>query len=215
MDKYLIIDTETANGLDDPLTYDIGCAIIDKNGFVYDTLSFVITDIFLKEEFMSTAYYKEKKPLYWEKIKSGEAVLTSFYRAKKLIHAIMAQYNVSVVIAHNVRFDYRSTNVTQRYLTKSKYRYFFPYGTKFLDTLSMARAVLKESQQYREFCLKNDFITQRGVNRYTAEILYRFITDNVEFVEKHTGLEDVLIEKDIFKYCVEKKPELLEMYWWV
>ena len=29
---YLVIDTETANGMNDPLTYDIGFAIIDRSG---------------------------------------------------------------------------------------------------------------------------------------------------------------------------------------
>ena len=32
---YMVLDTETANGLDDPLVYDIGFAIIDKKGQVY------------------------------------------------------------------------------------------------------------------------------------------------------------------------------------
>ena len=31
---YLTIDTETANGLDDPLMYDLGGAIHDKRGRV-------------------------------------------------------------------------------------------------------------------------------------------------------------------------------------
>ena len=39
---YLTIDTETANSLDDPLVYDIGGAIHDKKGRVYETFSFVI-----------------------------------------------------------------------------------------------------------------------------------------------------------------------------
>jgi hypothetical protein len=37
-----------------------------------------------------------------------------------------------------------------------------------------------------------------------AEVLYRFISGNNEFIESHTGLEDVLIEKEIFAYCVKQ-----------
>ena len=29
MEKYLVLDTETANSLDDPIVYDIGFAVID------------------------------------------------------------------------------------------------------------------------------------------------------------------------------------------
>ena len=38
MDKrktyYLTIDTETANGFDDPIVYDLGCCIHDRKGNV-------------------------------------------------------------------------------------------------------------------------------------------------------------------------------------
>ena len=37
--------------------------------------------------------------------------------------------------------------------------------------------------------------------RFTAEILYRFISGNKDFIENHTGLEDVMIEKEILAYC--------------
>ena len=40
--------------------------------------------------------------------------------------------------------------------------------------------------------------------RLTAEILYRYITGDDNFVESHTGLEDVMIEKEIFKACMAK-----------
>ena len=33
---YMVYDTETANGLDDPIMYDCGGAIVDKNGKVYE-----------------------------------------------------------------------------------------------------------------------------------------------------------------------------------
>ena len=43
-------------------------------------------------------------------------------------------------------------------------------------------------------------ITKNGKVRLTAEILYRFI-ERQSFIESHTGLEDVLIEKEILAYC--------------
>lgn len=44
--------------------------------------------------------------------------------------------------------------------------------------------------------------------RLTAEILYRYLTNNVDFVESHTGLEDVMIEKEIFKACLAMNSEI-------
>ena len=59
-------------------------------------------------------------------------------------------------------------------------------------------------EEYAEFCYKNDYLTSRGVRRYTAEILYRFITNDNNFIESHTGLEDVMIEKEIFVECMRR-----------
>ena len=41
--------------------------------------------------------------------------------------------------------------------------------------------------------------------RLTAEIIYRFLTNDLNFVESHTGLEDVLIEAQIFAYCMKSR----------
>ena len=119
----------------------------------------------------------------------------------------MKKYNTNIVIAHNARFDYRSTAKTQRYLTKSKYRYFLPYGTEVWDTLKMAREVLKNDVDYDNFCYNNNYVTKRGCKRFTAEILYRFFTGDNDFVESHTGLEDVAIEKVIFTECMARGAE--------
>ena len=88
-------------------------------------------------------------------------------------------------------------------MTSSKYRFFLPYGVQIVDTLKMARQVFSENAEYGEFCYTHDYLTQNGQRRYTAEILYRFLTGNVDFDESHTGLEDVMIEKDILLYCLE------------
>ena len=49
--------------------------------------------------------------------------------------------------------------------------------------------------------------TKNGQYRKTAEILYQFISGNHDFEEEHTGLADVMIEKEILAYCFrQKKP---------
>ena len=218
----IVLDTETCpidKDLDGVFpsnmwVYDCGWAIVDKRGKVYRTRSFVNADIFLGEkELMQSAYYANKIPMYWEQIKNDERTLTSFFNIRKILAKVMAEYNIDTVIAHNARFDYISTATTQRYLTKSKYRYFFPYGTKVWDTLKMARETFKDDEKYCEFCTENNYKTSNNSNRYTAEILYRFLTDDNSFIESHTGLEDVLIEKEIFVECVRRNPEINGKLW--
>ena len=125
----------------------------------------------------------------------------------------MAEYGVKEVYAHNMRFDYGTLNNTERWLTKSKYRYFFPYGTEICDTLKMARQVIGTMPTYRRFCEENGYLTKNGQLRFTAEILYRFISKDNTFVEKHTGLEDVLIEKEILAYCFKQHKKMVRQLW--
>lgn len=212
MRKFLVFDTETTNSIDDPFMYDIGWAIVDGDGNIYETASFVNADVFLDKEMMTSAYFAEKIPTYWEEIKKGERVLTSFNRIRRELAKVVKEYEVEVACAHNARFDYRSTNTTQRYLTSSKYRYFLPYGLELWDTLKMAREAFKADEAYDTFCYENGYLTKRGRKKYTAEILYRFISGDNEFEEEHTGLADVMIEKEILCECLRRGVESGKMW---
>ena len=157
----LVIDTETANGtvtkegktdFRDCQVYDFGYAVIDKSGNVYDTGSFVNSQIFEKNYFMESAYYAEKIPQYKEDIKSGKRILTDWFNIKQEVKRICDLYNIKEICAHNAAFDVRACNSTQRYLTKSKFRYFFPYGIEIWDSLKMARDVILKQPTYIRFC---------------------------------------------------------------
>lgn len=213
MEKYIVLDTETTNSLDDPIVYDLGWAVVDCSGKVYQTYSFVVADVFLDAELMASAYFADKIPTYWEQIKNGSRILARFNNIRKIFADCAKAYGVTKFFAHNMRFDYRSLNLTQRFLTSSKYRYFFPYGAEICDTLKMSRQVLKENVDYDNFCYNNAFLTKNGRKRFTAEILYRFLTNDLQFVENHTGLEDVLIEKEILAYCLQEMPNVKCELW--
>ena len=213
---FIVFDTETANAIDCPLVYDIGWAVVDKHGNVYRTRSFVNREIFfLEKELMQSAYYAEKLPLYYERIADGSAQVANWQTIKNTLWADIAEYEVKEVIAHNARFDYLATATTQRWLTKSKYRYFLPYGVEVWDTLKMARSVVANKPTYRKFCEENGYTYGKNNNqvRLTAEVLYQFITQNKEFEEEHTGLADVLIEKEILKYCYRQHKAMKKKLW--
>lgn len=218
----IVLDTETCpldRDLEEVLpsnmfAYDIGWAIVDKRGNVYRTRSYVNADIFLDEKkLMQSAYYADKVPQYWKDIKEGKRTLTSFYNIKKALLEDIAEFNVAEIYAHNMRFDYGALNNTQRWLSKSRNRYFFPYGTEICDTLKMSRDVLKTMPTYKRFCQENGFMTKNNQCRYTVEIIYKFITQNLDFEESHTGLEDVMIEKEILAYCYKQHKAMRKGLW--
>lgn len=200
----IILDTETANGLEDSLYYDIGWSVIDSYGNSYKSQAFINADVFLgMKDLMKSAYYADKIPQYWEMIKNGTRILTSMYKIREALLNDIKTYNVKFICAHNARFDYNSLNKTQRYITKSKYRFVLPYGLEWYDTMKMAKEVILTMPTYQKFCIDNNYMTNHKIPRprLTAEILYKFISKNNDFAEEHMGLEDVKIETEIFKYC--------------
>jgi len=211
---YLTIDTETANTIEDPMMYDLGGAIHDRYGNVEETFSFVIYDVFCADrQLFDTAYYAEKRPRYEEQIANGQRKIVSIFTARRYVHDLCKKYNVKAIIAHNARFDYRSTNYTLRYVTKSASRYFLPYGIPLWDTLKMAQDTICKQKTYIRWCADNGYLKKNGTPRATAEILYRYITQDEFFEEDHTGLEDVLIEKEIFAKCMAQHKRMTKSAW--
>ena len=220
----VVLDTETCpldkdfEGVSpfNMFVYDIGWAVVDKKGTVYETKSYINRDIFMDEKtLMNSAYYSNKIPKYWEDIKSGKRKVATWYTIRKDLADTMKKYNTKIVCAHNARFDDGATKNTQRWLTKSKYRNFLPYGTEVWDTMKMALDVVAKTPSYKAFCLENGYMTKHKTPRpqVKAEVIYKYISGNYDFVESHTGLEDVLIEKEILAYCFRKhKPMRKKLY---
>ena len=219
----ICLDTETANTIDDEtglnmrdvLFYDLGFQVVDSHGRTYGKkFSFVNADIFIHEkELMKSAYYAKKIPQYKADIASGKRTLATTYTIKKILCQVIKDYDCKFVCAHNARFDQRALNNTQRWVTKSKYRYFLPKDLEWWDTLKMARSVMGKMPTYRSFCEENGYLTKNGRLRFTAEICYRFITKDNSFVESHTGLEDVEIETEILRYCHRQHKAMKKKLW--
>lgn len=217
--KYIaVVDTETANGFMEngkinlfySLVYDYGYIIRDKAGNILVARSFAIAEIFLDKELMSSAYYAEKIPQYWEEIKSGKRQLVKFSTMRKIFLADCKKYNVSTVTAHNANFDVRALNNTIRLLTGSNCRYFFPRKFEIWDTLKMSRDIFGQLKGYRNYCVNNNYMTKHKVPqiRCTAEILYKYISGNDDFIEQHKGIDDVLIESEILTYCLKSHKKM-------
>ncbi len=209
----IMIDTETTNDIECPIVYDVGYQIFTLADGVLCEKSFVNADIFLDKELMASAYFAEKIPQYWDDIKAGKRTLRKWYNIKREIAADCKRFGVVFACAHNAAFDNRALNTTQRYQTTSKSRYFLPFGLTWLDTLKMARGILKDNESYTTFCWENEYLTKNLRLRYTAEIIYRWLSGSANFEESHTGLEDVKIERQIFEYLYSANPNFDGRLW--
>jgi len=194
----LVIDTETANSIDQPMPYDVGYAIVDtETGEILTEKSFVVAEIFLDKELMNSAYFAEKIPKYWEDLKNGKRIMKSICNVRKAIRADMKKYNVSRVGAYNMGFDSRATRNDIRYISGSSIKWFFPYNTEFFCIWNMACTSILNTENYINFALENGFVSPSNNIQTSAEVAYRYIKDEVNFSESHTGLEDVKIEIEI------------------
>ncbi len=206
---FMVLDVETANSTDDALVYDLGYAIIDRQGKVYEAESFIVSDIFFDEaEMMKSAYYATKIPQYLKGIEEKAFKVRRFYQVRKYLADALERWNCEAVAAYNANFDYTALNTTERWLTKSKYRYFLPYGTKVFCIWHMACQVICTQKKYIKFCLENNLVSASGNIKTSAETVYAFLTQNAGYEECHTGLQDVLIESTIMAECFKKHKKM-------
>ena len=129
---YMVLDCETATlpfaskydecdrkniAITKPLIYDLGWTIVDRNGIVYNRMNFLISEIFSVPSIFDTAYYAEKRPLYLEKLRKGEIVLTDWQTAMTAFLDDLAV--CEMVGAYNSMFDFKKAiPFTELYISK-------------------------------------------------------------------------------------------------
>lgn len=201
-EMYLVIDTETCNTIEQPLPYDIGYAITDRHGNIVLERSFIVAEMFLEhKDLMTSCYFAEKVPKYWEDIKQGKRTVKSIFNIRKQIHADMKEYKVKQVGAYNMGFDKRALNNVIRYCSNSYIRWFFPFGTTYFCIWNMACQVVMNTTSYIKFATQNGLESEKGNLFTNAECCFKYITNQIDFTEEHTGLEDVKIEIAIMAKC--------------
>lgn len=129
---YMILDCETATlpfvremdedarkqiAIAKPLIYDFAWKVVDRRGNTYLRRSYLISEIFSVPHIFNTAYYAEKRPIYLEKLRKGEIVLTDWQTASEQFEKDLEQ--VSAVGAYNSMFDYKKAiPFTELYIKK-------------------------------------------------------------------------------------------------
>jgi hypothetical protein len=212
--KFLVIDVETAGGLDSPLVYDIGGTIIDKNGKIYEQFSFVVEEIFYGQaELMKSAYYAEKIPQYKIDLFKGRRRIATFWQIQTYVRYLIAKYGITVWLAYNARFDRNALNNTLQFLTNGREKYFFPYSIDCQCIWCMAKDTICRQKAYKRFCLENGYLTKNGSLKTSAEVVYKYLTFDKNFEECHTGLEDVIIETEIFSRVLRQHKKMRRHYW--
>ena len=206
--KFLVVDVESPGTGSQALTYDIGYAVTDNDGYIYDKGWFVVRDIFSRRpDLMVSAYYAEKIPMYHDAIAEGRAILKWFAEVQQILLAKIAEYNIKVVAAYNANFDIGALNRTAEYVFGEKSK-FFPEHMEVNCIWHMACQVLFTERKYAENALKNEWYSEAHNLRTTAEHAFKYMDNQLDFEEENTGLADVEIEVQIMTRCFGKRRKM-------
>jgi hypothetical protein len=193
MNYILVLDTETIS-LNKPFIYDLGYTIADTNGNIIKKKSYIISQVWNNKELFATGYYANKKPLYYERLKSGYSKKVCWGNAMRYLANDIKKYGITCVYAYNSKFDSRALNFMCAW-----YKVVNGLGgMEILDIMNYIKPITS-TKDYQEFCQVNGFMTaqKKSQPQKKAETLYRYLTNNVDYEEEHTGLEDSLIELEI------------------
>ena len=212
-----IVDTETANGLNNPLVYDFGYIVADIKGNIVVKRSFINDDVFSDTRMMETAYYAEKLPMYLEN-KGNEWKHTTTLEMWNAFNDDIKKYGIKSgdVFAFNAQFDKRSLNLTINKYSNGFVKEFIP-SDMWRDVWVIAGLSICCTAKYVSWTIDNGYITEKGRNPQTnAEVVYKYLTNNHNFNERHTALSDCEIEHFILMQCIKrhcKMPRTLGAGW--
>lgn len=213
--NYVVLDTEgvdtvrrrNSDGVhpETSLFYDFGFIIVDGNtGAILKRYSFINSDVFFNQELMNSAYYAEKLPQYYASL-GVKWQIADTYTIWKTFTDECKFYKVKNIWAFNTRYDMNITNNTIKQMSNGFRRFFAPYGTKWRDIWDVAGSTICNTRKYVNWCMRNEYMSEKGNPSTSAETIFRYLTQDKDFVEAHTALEDCLIENCILATAKSRK----------
>jgi len=191
---YIVMDTETSGF--SKLVFDFGWTTIDKRGNVLGKADMVFFDVAVTER----PYFINKVKAYGKRMDKGVHRVTSFEAGRRLFNLHVAHLKAKgyrvIVCAYNAAFDVRALNITTKRMTAHKS--FMRSSVELLDiwgnwAISAPKAYTAPRTASGKFYSTS------------AENVFRFETNNPDFVEAHTAYEDTKIEAEILKRILKRK----------
>ena len=162
-----------------------------RKGEVLATFNYLISEHY--NEIEKDSYAKRNFHKYADMIANG--IVTSIPTEKmavEMVNNLCEFYGVNVMTAYNSGFDFVKTECRE-----------LLNGRQFIDTWLMALQTITTKKSYEKFCVENGYLTKKRNLQTSAEVVYRFLTSNTDFIEEHTAFEDSKIEMQIFLECLK------------
>lgn len=201
--NFLLFDTETIGDIqkgEKAFPYDISFINIFDNSIIHKQC-YINEDIFDNEYLMSNAFYRNKIPYYKQKLATDKKYQkVNDIQLLSNLNAFIKENDITYFLAYNVNFDYKSiSNLYEKVGCKNFFK-----KLKVIDIWNILDIMFKLCPElyvnYVKFCLKHNYITESGkCIKTSAEIVNRWVNQDLLFIESHTGLEDTLCEFNILQ----------------
>lgn len=195
----MVFDTETTS-LEKPFCYNVGYVILDPD--TRETLvkrDYVVEQIWHNLPLFATAYYAEKRPEYVRSMRSKKTILEKWGWIMKQMRKDIKDYCVVAAYAYNSPFDDKVFTFNNDW-----FKTINPFeNLPIYDIRGYANEYITNRSAYKQYCEDYKFFTDAGNYPATAEVVYRFITEDAEFIEAHTALNDSEIEAEILLHCID------------
>lgn len=189
----LMVDVETAGSLQKPLIYDMGLAVYHK-GELLEKRSLIIKEVFGDGRLMKSAYYANKVANYLVEIANGEHEVVSLIDAINIMKQLVIGYECTVVAAYNLEFDLRAIRETTLKFLGMAIEF---HKMEKLCIWGLACETILKQKTYRKVAERESWKSDKGNLKTSAEMAFRYISGDYNFVESHTGLKDIEIESAI------------------
>lgn len=208
MKNFLTIDTETSvkgKGLPYQSVFDIGWTIADRQGNTLVKRSYLVKEfshecLTMKKGFLIDNGQVEAG-IYLRKIARGEMKIVSWSNIIAQLRKDTKKYEVEYISAYNLGFDMRVIAKTHFYFTGKDLDFFDSFF--LIDLYNVACSTVLNSQEYKNFATENNFISDKGNFLTKAETAYKFLFNELGYIEEHTALSDCIDEQKILFYILE------------
>ena len=195
--NYVIFDTETTS-LNSPFCYNIGYVIINELGETLLEKEYIVEQIWHNIPLFSTSYYAEKRPIYVQAMRQHKIKMDKFGYICQAMKRDFKKFHVAGAYAYNSNFDEKVFDFNCDW-----FKCINPFEEIHIMDIRGNVHEFLFNEDYKRFCNNNQFYTDSGCYSSTAEIVYRYITNKLDFIEAHTALSDSLIEKDILLKVID------------
>lgn len=205
--KFIVIDFE---GKSTVRPYNLGIVVGDKYGNIVKTYQLSFSEVFRENGLAHSGIEGDKlttnniEYIYTHKEEFRNVTIENFV---KFFFALVNCYKIEEVWAYNMAFD----KAAFRRLIGEKHFIELCKKVAFYDIIPMVMPTLL-TKKYVKFCKTNQYITAAGNLQTKAEIVYRYLFNNVNYIERHLGLQDAIDEYNILCKIFKRKKKIIKEY---